>query len=1389
MTEAVFGGPAVSVLATPYTKHYYPVLGVLNGPTGDKSTLSPYGRQVARSILRYFRGTSNDTSGPSGWDSNGASRVPRWQTESYERVDDIPRRKALQPKPQSPGNSTPDDLSPRNRHGELSGEGLLTTKWIDKQQQRPATVMSLHSLPPPDEGDDAAIGEEMARNRVCLAAFGLTYAAVIIVSRAQADEPQIEARLGALLQRGGLEASQFFVCRPSNSQAQQQAFQAFLSDLERRLYVRACAFYAAAFMRTQAKLVAIPQLPLPPCASDAAAVARGLVGAGSSALAVFKEPGLVAQFSRFLPLRAWLARYHFKLAVLAECGGDRDTAQRCMWLAYAHLLAYVSEIAAGAYLPTGDGGPDQGLQPGWMWDLNGGDSDGSRAHSLRMFGPRWDEALVLLDAAHVRVVRGWLYQALDAAALRSSADAQHRPPPITPVSRSGPRAAPSAVSSTTVSPLAASFAESLTLTASGGNGSLDSLVFSVHAGECSAATEQLMDMERNRRQLGGKEPLYYLALGSETCDVDLLQPVSSDSCGWWPLGGHYAVVDFSASSSGSRLRPTGFDGASRLGLVINSSLDAGALASHLPQTNQYDAHLTLAARQCAQHVVSLAQVLTVAGFGGEASSYFWASVGRQYTSHAALYVVGTANGIDFCRAFDEALGLDVPQSPSASVVDSVVALLRRPVSAKAEPVTKVAPPGPVGVRPVRPRAPSTAFSGFAFDQALGGIYAVVGPKDKKASSDSVPVVGGSTLFPLWMWPRTVSAIFQAASFASLQRHRRLATEDKAYYTSNKRQPPMVDDEARVFSANPGVENTYASAWLAAERKRQVDEPGATLAGTTRLLTAALATTAAGDLGVDSLVKAIATSSHQYLCLASELAEVYAESGQHQSALSIFQALVRRFRAEGWEELTRHGLQWVARCAGPVDDRRAALSAGIELLSMARQADAVGGIEALLRGGDGEVDMTQMYSPITCHAHWRHWRLAADGRAMAFQVALDCRNLAHALRLSDLSVEFSDRRYRVALSDDGAPAQAVEVEGGAVVFHDVRGRRLCSLEMRPGATVVLEGSVEVEPAAAHALVLERVSAAVAGSSVRLAWPTCAPAAAPPAAAADDGEQALSHMEALLAASAAVARAHDAVLQRPAGSSAGHVAAVGYGSNEALRRAAAVSGPAAAAPPNRRWLLAARRRWVTLPSPPLLPQAAASAASEPGFSAYSRCRVLGLPAVAEAGVAVSMPRVGALAPAYRGEAFAVEIVVTNQHPRLAAAGVEADVRLAAAVDDDSMSELDVGSDAGEPAGGEPGAAAAGDAAWLSVRAGDGARARELPGLLGAAELQPGESRTLTVFVNFPALLSGAGRSTATGVAVVRCCVRYTAASGAAEVQAQASIPVARPLFARAELLPAH
>ncbi|KAJ2825894.1 hypothetical protein GGI24_003042 [Coemansia furcata] len=306
-----------------------------------------------------------------------------------------------------------------------------------------------------------------------------------------------------------------------------------------------------------------------------------------------------------------------------------------------------------------------------------------------------------------------------------------------------------------------------------------------------------------------------------------------------------------------------------------------------------------------------------------------------------------------------------------------------------------------------------------------------------------------------------------------------------------------------------------------------------------------------------------------------------------------------------------------------------------------------------------------------------------------------------------------------------------------------------------------------------------------------------------------------MEALLAARAAVARARDPLLLIGYAGAAGaaaaddaHVAAASYSEHAALRRAVAVAGPTV--PANDRWLVGAdagsgHLRWEQLASPPLVP--AQLLADEPGFSAYSRCRVLALPVAAEAGglVVVTMPHVGDSAPAYRGEAFAVEIVVRNAHARLPAVGVAVDVRLASGLGDDvadSMTNLNVASsDASESGGGgaEPAVEAASNAPWLTAAEdgddGNGSRARELLGVLAggsAADLAPGESRTVTVFVNFPAAqLSSASQSTATDLAVVRCTVRYSTASSESPIHviAQASIPVARPLYATAELLPAH
>ncbi|KAJ2466745.1 hypothetical protein GGI02_004270, partial [Coemansia sp. RSA 2322] len=1270
-----------SVLEAPYTWHYYPVLGVLNGPTSGsaepattqagehKGPLTPYARQVARSILRYFRGGGADASaGACGWDSAGPARVPRWQTVSYERVDDIPRRKSAG----RSGAGAADELSPRRRQGELGGEGLLTPRWVDKQQRRPATVVSLHALRTDDAGA-AALGDELARNRVCLAAYGLTYAAVVIVSRAQAeDAQQADARLGAAMQRGGLDASQFFVCRAEataaaqhqRQQQQQQQFYTFLSDLERRMYARASAYYADAFMRTQAKLAGIPQLPLPSRPGDAAAVGRSLAagdGGSGEAQRLLQDAALVARFSRFLPLRAWLVRYHFKLAVFAECGGDRDTAQRSLWLAYAHLLAYVGEIASGAYQPAGeDPGSAEAAGPGWMWALSGGDSDGSRAHSLRMFGRRWDEALELLEAVHLRLVRGWLYQSLDAQALRS---AMQQAPPISPVSRSGPRAAPQPATSAATS------------TSGGANGSLDALVLSVHAGECTPATEKLMEAERRRRlDHGGSarsdgSGVCFVALGSETADVDLLQ-AGAGAGAWWPLGGHFGVVDFGAPPARPARRP---------GLVLNSSLDASATAAQLPAAARYDAHLALAARQCVEHVGALAQALAGGGCG-DGSSYASAALSRQHASHAALHAAAAASGVDFAAAF--------------------------------------------------------------------------------AAAASSPV-----LLPQWMWAATAAPMLQAAACARMRQQRLFAAEDASLGARDASAPQGASP---VSSASPGVANAYVGAWLAAERAAPA---GAAPDRARTLLTAALACLPGGssaDAAPDALVRLIEGAgpcTRQRMRVAGALADAFADAGHASRALVVVRALADRLRADGWARLAGHALQRAARYAEAAGDRHAAAEAAVELLApqVADGGRALEDLRELWRlpppagatpAPDAvSVDMTRIHAAITCHAHWRHWRLTPGGGAMAFQVHLDCRALRQPLRLSELLVEFSDARLDVRVSRG---AGGFVEAGGGVRLYDIRSARACDLELQPGADAVFEGCVDVGSAGAApaaALVLVRVSAAVDGlaaPALRLSWPTCMSTAA--AGGPDAGERSLGPMEALLASSAAVARLRDPAL-RVAPSRSGPAP---------QQRAAALAGPASSAPSSRRWLAAPQHaarlqaRWLPLPEPPLqLPHADGS---EPSFSAYSRCRVLSLPAAPEPGLVVTMPGVAALAPAYRGEALAVEIVVRNTHPRLPALCEGVDVRLASVGPADSAGLLDVdsASPSATPTSADP---AAGDRAspWLSTQgaAGCGVRSAELLGLAlpgGARSIQPGEERALTVFVHFPAAaLSGACRSADAGAAV--------------------------------------
>ncbi|KAJ1729187.1 hypothetical protein LPJ61_003644, partial [Coemansia biformis] len=875
MAELAFGQPAAQLLSSAYTQHWYPVLGVLNNPAGESKALpTAYARQVGRSILRYFRGTSTgsvqlpetDDGGDTdserpvlGWDPVGPARAPRWQTTAFGSVDDVPRRKAWGQRAPGEGAAEDGDLSPRSAGGALSGEGIMTPRWVAKQQQRrPAVVVSLHAL----LADNAEpMAEEMARNRVCLAARGLAYAAVVIVSRALLDAGvDADQRLAAVAQRAGLDQSQFAVCRPGTA----AQFQTFLHGLERALFARAASYYADALMHTQAKMAAIPQLPV--AGRPELSVRTCLSGVqGALAVRLAGDSALAAKYSRSLPLRAWLVRYHFKMALFAECAGDRDTAQRCLWLTYIHLLTYVAEIAAGAYLPPSQG--DEQPSVGWLWELNGGGSAGDvwqRAHSLRMFGRRWDEALELLEAVNLRLARGWLYQSLDIGALRSmqagSATASAGAPRYTvaAVNRSGPRAptrsavsiGPGATSasigSASASPISASSAAGRAGVYTGG--SLDSLVFSVHAGEMSAATEQMMDAERTRRRDAHlydsdaiEDAACFVALGSETADIDLLrQPgaaAATDTCGWWPLGGFYAVVDFGQAASTGLVRVRE---APRPGLVINSSQDVSCAASLLPADNLYDQCLTLAARQVTEHIQALALILTRSGFGD--SSYFWACAERHYSNVAALYLLASSHGMGFARAVRVAMlrmaAGDDPQLQGAAagrhLIASLVATLRHP-----SPLPAKLGGGCDGQAQQAhgPPRPTTAFAGFAFGHALAAVDAATGQSNvvardvatarpefdagrmaelKTRSAETtvgaLPLrlsagEGGECLFPLWMWPENAAFLFRSAALASLRRRQQLALENQVYMSGNAGVQGGLS-QRREFSANPGVENTY-----------------------------------------------------------------------------------------------------------------------------------------------------------------------------------------------------------------------------------------------------------------------------------------------------------------------------------------------------------------------------------------------------------------------------------------------------------------------------------------------------------------------------------------------------------------------------------------------------
>ncbi|KAJ2400254.1 hypothetical protein GGI23_002148 [Coemansia sp. RSA 2559] len=1400
---------------TPYTRHFYPVLGVLNAPqsalhsknTDSALQLTPYARQVGRSILKHFG--SNANSPPeaeaatdsatqqalgirsedgeqniSGWDPAGPSRAPRWQTVAFDRVDDIPRRKAWRQ-----GDTDEPDLSPRSTSSELWGEGLMTPRWIAKQQQRrPATIVSFHALHQGSPGgargsslggSDTLLAEELARNRVCVAAFGLTYTAVVIINRALAEDDAkgTEARLLAIMQRSGLD-QQLAVCRPGSA----QQFQQFVDGLERKLFTRAAAYYADAFVRTQKKMVAVPQLPVPMAPDRPDAVYRSLYWSSEARMAtarlVESDRSLIAKYARFLPLRAWLARYHFKLSVFAECAGDRDTAQRCLWMAYVHLLCYVAEIACGAYLPPSDNTDAAAIPRGWMWALNGGDHDGRRAHSMRMFGKRWAEAIELLDAIHVRLVRGWLYQSLGLAALRaknhqsvfSASGAsgsgsnssgwaaaygfgqQQRPQQpyvVAPINRSGAQGLGGSGSSSSAalgmlppgprSPgaagagaSAASSGISISISSSstganagsisGTNGCLEPFVFSVHAGEANAATEQLMLMERARRADPTAHPLtssetdglvYYVALGSETADADLLQPVVASAAdkdaaaaaasGWWPLGGMYGVLDFGrpqpAPQRKRRDAPAGDAPAGwrpTLGVVANSSLDVACASLMLPQSNQYDQCLTMAGRQGAEHIVAVARVLAAGGFG-DSSSYFWACIARQCSSHAALYQLAAARGLGFARALDSVAAQRTPAADAhgKQLLEALVQSLRAPsrvCSSSSAPKEAAA-----GAR----AAPSTAFVGFAFGQALRDRASM--PAEAATAADVLRSPGGSAhsvasvLFPQWMWPESAAPLLQAAALASMRQRQAFVREEQVYLGD-------AADGLQSVCATPGVANTYAAAWLVPERKalaataaRSSGSDACVLLLESALLLHSSSSSSssnvagAADLNEDALVRLIREGSHMVLFLASELAELYMEDGKHARALVIFALLADRFRAEGWALLTGHALQWVLKyCYGSgaaqpsaSDSSSSEVRAMLELLSphvVASANERSRTAEAFLRRlaqttellGAGEpsqqadcnpielkIDMTRIYSPMACHAHWRHWRpTAADAAHMAFQVAVDCRDLAVPLALSELAIRIGST-FDVRIADDatGAAVAARDitcVDGNQNVrYYDIGTIRPAAgsasgglrLELQPHCITVFEGRLSLadddlrmvqrggsSPAGrtCSSVVLDSVSLYIASGGewrLRLFWPTCADPAAggngttpgrPMSLASthastvsqgqakqhdeEDAAAALNPIERLLLSNIGIARMQDGGGKMLGPSSQLALPSAAAYEDVALQKAICTAGPAASAPKQliRKWLhIAAPQnthgRWVQLPAPPLdAPSAAADAA---------------------------------------------------------------------------------------------------------------------------------------------------------------------------------------------------
>ncbi|KAJ2621392.1 hypothetical protein GGI26_004174 [Coemansia sp. RSA 1358] len=1266
MAEPAIAASAEAALTIPYMQHFYPVLGILNTPQAkDASTLTPYARQASRSILKHFRGSSTVPTSPTqdralaepptpGWDPVGPARAPRWQTVGYEKVDDIPRRRAWGKK---------EATEPR---AEVVGS------WVAKVQNRPATVISLHALREPQT--DAVLAEEIARNRVCLAAYGLTYTAVVITNRAH-DDP--DPRLSTITQGAGLDSAQLAVCRPGTV----EQFQAFLDDLERRLFVRAANYYADAFVRTQRKLVGLPQLPIP--ASPSAAEQDPEVRQAAES-APQKYLGI--------PLRAWLVRYHFKMAVFAECAGDRDTAQRCMWLAYIHLASYLGEIAHSAF----------------------GSFDGpSGKHDYCMFGKRWQEAWDLAGAVHLRIVRGWIYQSLDIDLLRTRSQAGPSASgwPFGLSSQQQQRqfvAAPVVRSSKVGSPRPP--VNALGMLEATGNGSLDALVFSVHAGEASQATKRLMAHEREKRRTTGDHLWYYLALGSETADIDLLQPRTNE---WWPLGGFYGIVD----SSQPRRAP---------GLVVNSSMDPSCASSMLPPSNH--TCLTLAARHCSHHIRMFTHLLKQHGFGD--SAYFWAFVARQNKAHADLYVVAAAHGVDFDKR-------DSAEGGQAKPLETPVQALRSP--------------------------PPTA------KRASDGKHAI-GLDNMDGSS-----TWGSP-FPQWTWPETASPLYHTAALASLDLQRRLSVERQW----------TVDS---IECSNPAVSQAYFGSWLAAE-KAQADSSEMLRLLASSLCSArptAACTIAAREIlhptkEMDALVQLVRNeeSGHLALNLVSTLAEIYHETGAAQRALQLFSLLADRFRAEGWALLTGYVLRWCLRCARETGAFDTSIRCMIELLSaqvvssIAEREKMAGDLLQLLaapqKTGSSEVlvDMSRVYAPITCHAHWRHWSLpSTDELQMAFQVTIDCRDVPVPLRLTELCVRFSDARFNMRLTNDSSsPAfdKAETAAGQCVHYYRVQGlAAACQLELFSGVTVV-EARVSLDEhgsdVAAGLLVLESVSAIISGG-VELFWPT---SAQPTAAVHVDSSEAhaLNQIERQLLCHIGISRISDPAL--------GRTSQLRLSTEEGLadptvQRAVAVAGPAASLPRERRWLYVApggRCRWLQLPTP-LAGALDGAEDAEPPATAYSRCRVLRLPTTTYA-LSVDASAALELAPAYRGEPFPLAIALTNMHRTKAVTRVEVQVHV------------------------EPKDAADDAHPWVSTDATTEAQKTDALAIIDEQTVRPQESRRVEFFVHFPQLLASAAHATPTQTALIRVAVRYELEDGrSGQTTSQLELPAVRPLCAEASVMP--